>query len=286
MSKVAIVTDSSAYIPTNLSQDLPIFVIPLVLLWDDQSLKDLEEITTDTFYKRLQSSSTTPSTSQPPPQTFKEKYQSLLDQGYEILSIHISSKLSGTLDSATKAKEMLPGKNIRILDSYSTSMAMGFQILEAARLAAQGASLEECERCTLEARSKSGIYFVVKTLEYLKRGGRIGGAAAFLGTVLDLKPILELRDGKIEAIEKVRTMSKAVDRMLDLLEEKLGKNSKPIHLASLYTDMSETAQILLDRAIQRLGKENIIESAISPVSPAIGTHAGPGTMGLCYLAGM
>jgi DegV family protein with EDD domain len=286
MSKVAIVTDSSAYIPGNLSQDLPIFVIPLILLWDNQSLKDLEEITTDEFYERLKNSTSSPSTSQPSPSVFKEKYQSLLSKGYEILSIHISGKLSGTMDSAIKAKEMLPGEKIRIVDSESTSMAMGFQILLAARLAEQGASLEECEQIALQAKAKSGVYFVVKTLEYLKRGGRIGSAAAFLGTVMDLKPILELRDGKIEAVEKVRTMSKAVDRMLDLVEQKLGKSAGKIHLASLFTDSSEPAQILMDRAIQRLGKENIFESTLSPVSPVIGTHAGPGTMGLCYLAGM
>ncbi len=286
MSKIAIVTDSSAHIPGNLSQDLPIFVIPLLLLWDNQSLKDLEEITTDAFYERLKNSPTSPSTSQPSPIVFKEKYQSLLSKGYEILSIHLSSKLSGTLDSAIKAKDMLPGEKIRIVDSESTSMAMGFQILLAARLAVQGASLVECEQIALQAKTKSGVYFVVKTLEYLKRGGRIGGAAAFLGTIMDLKPILELRDGKIEAVEKVRTMSKAVDRMLDLVEQKLGKTEGKIHLASLYTDSSEPAQILMDRAIQRLGKENIVESTLSPVSSAIGAHAGPGTMGLCYLGGM
>jgi len=286
MSKVAIVTDSSAYIPGNLSQDLTIYVIPLILLWDNQSLKDLEEITTDAFYERLKNSATSPSTSQPSPIVFKEKYQFLLSKGFEILSIHLSSKLSGTIDSAIKAKDMLPGEKIRIVDSESTSMAMGFQILLAARLAAQGASLAECERIALQAKVKSGVYFVVKTLEYLKRGGRIGGAAAFLGTVMDLKPILELKDGKIEVVEKVRTMSKAVDRMLDLVEQKLGKTEGKIHLASLYTDSSEPAQILMDRAIQRLGKENIIESTLSPVSPVIGAHAGPGTMGLCFLAGM
>lgn len=286
MSKVAIVTDSSAYIPGNLSQELPIFVIPLILLWDNQSLKDLEDITTDQFYERLKNSTSSPSTSQPSPNVFKEKYQSLLSKGYEILSIHISGKLSGTMDSAVKAKEMLPGEKIRIIDSESTSMAMGFQILMAARLAAQGASLEECEKIALQAKGKSGVYFVVKTLEYLKRGGRIGAAAAFLGTVMDLKPILSLKDGVIEPVEKVRTMSKAVDRMLDLVEQKLVKADGKIHLSSLYTDGNEAAQILMDRAIQRLGKANFVESTLSPVSPVIGAHTGPGTLGLCYLAGM
>jgi DegV family protein with EDD domain len=286
MSKVAIVTDSSAYIPPELSKGLPIFIVPLLLLWDDQSLKDLVDISPDAFYERLKLSPTSPSTSQPAPVVFKEMYQSLLDKGYDILSIHISSKLSGTMDSAIKAAEMFPGKKIRTFDTFSTSMAMGFQILQAAKVAAKGGTLEECLSQAEAARDKSGVLFVVKTLEYLRRGGRIGGAAAFLGTVMDLKPILELKDGKIEAVEKVRTMSKAVDRMLDLLEEKVKKTGKPIHLAALYTDASEPAQILLERAVQRLGKESIVDSVLSPVSPAIGTHAGPGTMGLCYLAGM
>jgi len=286
MSQVAIVTDSSANIPGNLIQDLPIYVIPLVLLWEGQSIKDLEEISTDEFYKRLRNSSTSPSTSQPSPVVFKEKYQSLLSKGYEILSIHISSKLSGTLDSAIKAKDMLPGKKIHVFDSESTSMAMGFQVLLAGRKAAQGASIEECEHIALQAKARSGVFFVVKTLEFLKRGGRIGSAAAFLGTLMDLKPILSLKNGVIEPVEKVRTMSKAVDRMLDLVEEKLVKTSGRIHLSSLFTDGSEPAQILLDRAIQRLGKEYFVESTLSPVSPVIGAHAGPGTLGLCFLAGM
>jgi DegV family protein with EDD domain len=285
MAKIAIVTDSSAYIPEHLIHGLPIFIIPLILLWDNQSLKDLEEITTDEFYERLKTSTTSPSTSQPAPIVFKEKYQALIAQGYEILSIHLSSKLSGTLDSAYKAREMLPGETIKIIDSESISMGLGFQVLVTARMAAQGASMKECEQTALQAKLKSGIYFVVKTLEYLKRGGRIGGAAAFLGKLMDLKPILEIRDGRIEAVEKVRTMSKAVDRMLDLLEARLNDEKGNIHISSLYTEASETAQILMDRAIQRLGKDRILESTLSPVSPVIGAHTGPGTMGLCFLVG-
>jgi DegV family protein with EDD domain len=286
MAKIAVVTDSSAYIPSALLEGLPIFTIPLVVLWDGQTYLDGKGIQPAAFYERLKVSKTLPTTSQSSPKAFIDFYRPLLDQGYEILSIHISSKLSGTIDSANQAKQALADKRIHVFDSTSASMGMGFQVLAAARLALQGGSINDCLVLLENARANSGAVFLVKTLEFLHRGGRIGGAAAFLGTVIDLKPILEIRDGRIEALEKVRTMSKAIDRMLDIFESKLIKLGDPIHISSLYADTPDAAEILLERAKQRFRGHTILDSSLTPVSPAIGTHVGPGTMGLCYLAGL
>ena len=286
MSKVAIVTDSTAYIPDTILSGYPIFVAPLLVIWDDQSLRDGVDIMPAEFYARLKESKTMPSTSQVTPAAFMEVYQRLLNEGYDILSVHISSKLSGTLDSAIQAKTHFEGARIELFDSLTSGMALGFQVLAAARVAAQGASLEDCLHVLEKARSQSGLYFVPATLEYLHRGGRIGGASAFLGSVLDLKPILTVVDGRIEAVEKVRTFSKAVDRMLELFQKHAEQYSLPVRLATLYTDDIEYAQVLADRAKVKFGSDGVSELLITQVSPVIGTHLGPGTSGICFLAGM
>jgi DegV family protein with EDD domain len=135
------------------------------------------------------------------------------------------------------------------------------------------------------ARDHTGILFAVSTLEYLRRGGRIGGAQAFLGTVLNLKPLLELRDGRIEAEERVRTMNKAVDRLLDLFQERVG-DRKPVRICCVYSSSPDEASLLLERARQRFDPADVAELMIAPVSPVIGVHVGPGCMGLAYMAGM
>lgn len=286
MSKVVIVTDSSAYIPEELAENYPIFTIPLLLLWGEKILKDGIDIHPDHFYQQMKSSPINPTTSQPSPSEFVEIYKRLLDQGYDIFSIHLSQKLSGTLDSAVQARQQLSSERIAIFDSRMTSMALGFQVLTIAKAIAAGASLKDCEDLAGKVKDHTGVYFVVSDLEYLRRGGRIGGAAAFLGTVLNLKPILTLRDGRIEPVEKVRTMSRAIDRMLDLFAIDLNRWGKPIHLASLSSDNLELAHVLLDRAKQRFSGLQIEEAFTAALSPVIGSHVGPGTLGLCYLSGI
>lgn len=286
MSKIAIVTDSSAYIPEQLMKNKTIDIAPLMVLWDGESYRDGLDITPEQFYARLKVTKSMPTTSQATPSMFQEIYQRLVAEGYDIFSMHISSKLSGTLESARQAKDMFPGARIELFDSLSAGMALGFQVLAVSRLASQGATLEDCKAFAEKAKNQSGVYLVVKTLEFLHRGGRIGGASAFLGSVLDLKPILAVKDGRVEPVEKVRTMSKAIDRMLDLFEKHAGQYGKPYHLAALYTDNIDAAQLLVDRARQRFSTSEVSEAIVSSVSPAIGTHVGPGTLGLCFLAGL
>lgn len=286
MGKVAVITDSTGFIPTDVTRNLPIFYIPLHIIWGSENFLDLVTITSDEFYQRLKTSKELPTTSQPSPAAFRDKYTQLLDQGYDILSIHISSKLSGTLDSAIQAKNFLPGAHIEIVDSGTTSMHLGFQVLAAARLAAQGATLQECKATAERAREHSGVYFVLNTLEYLHRGGRIGGAAALVGTVLTLKPILELRGGRVEPVERIRTAAKARDRMIELFQKRVETERRPVRIATLYSDTPELAQELLDKARQKLGVSEVSETIIGTVPPVLGVYAGPGALGIAFMMGM
>jgi DegV family protein with EDD domain len=213
----------------------------------------------------------------------QEAYNTLLAQDYDILGIFISSKLSGTIQSALQAREMLPkDSRVEIFDSETTTLAMGFQVLAAARAAADGASLDECRAIAEQARQKTGVYFMVDTLEFLYRGGRIGGGARFLGTALNMKPILYMHNGKIESLERVRTKGKALHRLIELVAEKCDGKS-PIQLAGAHANSLEDAQALVDKAKGRLNPAGTI---IGELSPVIGTHVGPGTVALAYMAGM
>lgn len=286
MSKVMVVTDSTSNIPLELLDGNPIRVLPLQLIWGDEILRDGVDISPTEFYTRLKTAKIMPTTSQTTPEEFKQEYAQIIEAGYEILSIHISSKLSGTLDSAIQAKRAFPTAKIELVDSTSTSMAMGFQVLAAARVAAAGGSLHDCKTVAERAREQTGVYFALNTLEFLQRGGRIGGAAAFLGTVLSLKPILEIRGGQIEAVERVRTLSKSLDRLLDLVEAKLEKEPGPVRLCAIHGNSFEECNLLLNKAVKRFSSSLIRETAISDVSPVLGTHAGPGALGMAYMIGM
>ncbi|MEA4909491.1 MAG: DegV family protein [Chloroflexi bacterium] len=285
MSNIAIVTDSTANIPEELMRALPVHIVPLRVIWGSEVLKDGIDILPDEFYRRLQSTTVMPSTSQATPADFIHTYSQLLKEGKQILSLHISSKLSGTLDSAIQARAEFPGQPIELVDSISTSMGMGYQALLAARAAVEGATLQECKTLVEQARDFSGALFTVRTLEFLHRGGRIGGAAAFVGTALDLKPVLELCDGRVEAVERVRTMTKAVDRLIDQFEQKMD-HRRPIRIGALYTNNIDEAGELLERVRQRFNVTDISEAVLTPVSPVIGTHLGPGALGLAYVAGI
>lgn len=283
MKKVAILTDSTAYLPASHMKKYPIFSVPLGVIWGSETFEDGVSITPGEFYDRLQTSRQMPTTSQPSVGTMKKAMSDLLDQEYDILGIFISSGLSGTLQSATQAQSLLPsGSQVRLLDSESTTLALGFQVLAAARAAEQGASLEDCHDLAETARQNSGVYFMVDTLEFLHRGGRIGGAQRFLGTALKMKPILHMHEGKIESLERVRTKGKALERVVELVQEKCaGKNN--LRFAGIHANAEEDAQWVLEKAAEQM---NPIETMIAELSPVVGTHAGPGTVALAYMTGI
>lgn len=282
MSKVAVVTDSTAYIPADLIEQNNITVAPQVLIWGNEIYEDGIDITPTEFYERLKNATVMPSTSQVTPHSFDAIFKGLIEQDFDILGLFVSEKLSGTIASAIQARENYPGAHIEIVDSYATAMALGFQVLDVARAAQQGADLNECKVLAEKAREHTGVVFAVDTLEFLHRGGRIGGGKRFLGTALNVKPILELRDGRVEGIEQVRTRKKSLLRLLDLTEERIA-GRQPIRLATLHANAEEEARELLHKANERF---DTIESIFSEVSPVVGTQAGPGTIGVAFMAGM
>ena len=280
MSKVAIVTDSTAYLPQDLLDQFNIKVVPLSVIWGNDTYEDGVDITPAQFYKKLAESKVSPTTSQATPGYMLKTFNSCLAEGYEVFGLFISSKLSGTLASAMQAVDMLEtGKDkVTLFDSASTSMGLGFQALAAARAAKDGASVADVKAVAEKAHANTGVYFVVDTLEYLHRGGRINTAKKFLGTALNLKPILTLGDGKIEAVASVRTKSKAIDKVIELIEEKAAGKAN-IRLATMHANAFEDAKSALDKTAEKL---NVVEKIYSEVSPVIGVHTGPGTVGLAF----
>lgn len=282
MGKTVIVTDSTAYIPESIVRRYGIQVAPQILIWGKETFRDGVDILPEAFYARLKTAKEMPSTSQVTPGTMTSIFQPLLDAGNSVLGVFLSGVLSGTMTSAIQAKEGLAGRPIELVDSRTTAMAMGFQILAAARAIEAGASLREAAEVARRTQENTGVMFVVDTLEFLHRGGRIGGAAKFLGTALSLKPLLEVQEGKVEAIERIRTKTKALERMLDLIEERIAKRT-PVRLATVHAAAADEAKQVLETAKARFAP---VESYLTEASPVVGTHAGPGTVGLAYCAGV
>lgn len=282
MKKVAIITDSTAYLPQELLDSLGITVVTLSVNWDGKTYRDGIDIKPDEFYARLAKSETLPTTSQSTVHDYSEVYKKILAEGKEILVLPISSGISGSINSAIQAKELHKDAPIEVLDTKLVSMALGFMVLAAARAAADGASLQECKKVAVESYSHIGVYFVVDTLKYLHAGGRIGGAKRFVGTALRIKPVLEIRDGKIEAVKSVISMSKAVAAMVDLVEKDIAGRT-PVRISVFHALAEKEARELLESTVKKF---NAAEGILSYVSPVVGSHVGPGTLSIAYMAGM
>jgi len=284
MSKVALVTDSTSYIPKEIREKYPITVVPQVVIWEGITYEDDVTITPDQFYTRLRTAKVMPTTSQVSVVNMQKAFSTLIDQGYEVLGMFVSSKLSGTYQSAALAKDQLTSgkEKVEIIDSETTAMALGFQVLSAARAAQDGAPMADCKALAEKAQQHTGVYLTVETLEFLHRQGRIGGAQRFLGTALNLKPILTVEGGRVEPMDRVRTRSKALDRVVEIVAEKCAGKS-PIRIATLHANSPDDAKAMLDKITPML---NPVESVLASVSPAVGANTGPGTVGLAYMAGM
>jgi len=281
MTKVAIVTDSTAYIPTEYVKQYNLSITPQVLIWGEEMFRDGVDMQPEEFYTRLKSAKTMPTTSQVPIVDMQATFQGLVDQGFSVMGIFISSKLSGTQQSAIQAKQMMgsAGEKVVIVDSKSTAMALGFQVLSTARMLEAGASLQEGIAYAEKAHEKTGVFFAVDTLEFLHRGGRIGGGEGFIGSALNLKPILAVKDGKVEGVDRIRTKTKAHDRILELISEQV-KGKSNIRIACLHANAHEDGKKLLERAASEFSP---VETIYTELSPVVGTHAGPGTVGLAYI---
>jgi len=282
MSKVAIVTDSTAYIPKDLVEKYQITVAPQVLIWGDKTYRDGVDIQPEEFYTKIKKATVMPTTSQVTIASFHQIFSQLLEDDRQVLAILISQGVSGTIDSALQARDMLPGSPIEIVDSRGTAMALGFQVLSAARLLESGASMAEAKALAEKSTQHIGVVFAVDTMEFLHRGGRIGSGTRFLGSALNIKPILELRDGVVQAVDRVRTRGKSLQRVVEIVEQRIAGRT-PVRLATLHANAPEDAQELLKLAQERI---EAVETVFSEVSPVVGNHAGPGTVGLAFMAGM
>jgi DegV family protein with EDD domain len=259
---------------------LSIPVIPVWLIWGDERFRDGVDIDPPTFYRRLQESEVFPTTSQPSAGEFEDFFRQVGAETDAIVGVFLTSKLSGTVASAHAAKAQLPELDIRIVDSLSVSMGLGFGVLAAARAAAVGQSLEKVVAAAEDMRDRTHVLFVVDTLEYLHRGGRIGGAKWLLGTALNIKPLLHFVDGTIEPLAQVRTKRKAIAQMLEAIEERLG--GKPMAEVSVVDANSpQEGDAVAKQVKERFGMSTVYRTVLSP---AIGTHGGPGTIAVAFYA--
>lgn len=280
MNRVRIVTDSTADLPRALVEEYGISVVPLkVIFKGEEPLKDGVDIDTGQFYQRQVDRKESSGTSQPSPADFAAVYGKLAEKGNSIISIHLSSALSGTFQSARLAAETMPGADIVVIDSRSVSMGLGLLALEAARAAEQGQSKQEILDLVREILPKIQVFFIVDSLEYLMRGGRIGKAQAFIGTILNIKPLLYLEEGLVHPYEKVRGKARAIDRLIQIAEEKAA-DKKTIKCSLVHGMDPSGLEQLRQKITTRL---NLQELIIAQLGAVVGTHTGPGVLGIVFL---
>jgi len=286
MGGYAIVTDSTCNLGDEVVAANGLDMIPLNVHWGDDTYKDGVTLSAARFYEMLPQRSAFPKTSQPSAGEFIEFFQDVAErkQVNTILAIHISSDLSGTVASAMQAKSALsetrPDLRIEVVDSRSVSLGLGVQVLVAARALAAGKSLEETMALREQCYDSLDVVFAVDTLEYLHRGGRIGGAARLLGSALRMKPVLEVREGRIESVEKVRSRKKSLRRLIEIAGERW-EGRTPTEVAIMQAEVDEELPAFTRALEEKLG---CAVSITQPLSPVVGTHGGPGTIGIVVYA--
>ncbi|WP_031466750.1 DegV family protein [Sciscionella sediminilitoris] len=274
---IRVVTDSTAYLPEGFADRHRVDVVPLHVLVDGRSFTDGAELGPAELVQALRGHAMV-STSRPNPEDLAERYRALLADGAsEVVSVHLSRELSGTWEAACRAAERVG--NVRVVDSRSTAMGLGFAVLAAARAAGEGQTGERVEAAAVETAERTATWFCVPTMEYLRRGGRIGTAAALLGTALAVKPVLHIEDGRITGVEKVRTMSRAKARLIDLASTAAGTGRA--RLAVHHLGAKDQATLLAEELAARLPAAAGV--LVSEVGAVIGAHTGPGVLGVVVL---
>ncbi|MCX7854607.1 MAG: DegV family protein [Anaerolineae bacterium] len=276
---IKIVTDTTSGLPLELARAHDIPVLPQIIIFGEETYRDDTEMDTRMFLQRLRSSPTLPKTAAPPPALYNPVFERLLAEGYRtIICLHPSSELSGTVRSALTAAQDFPGADIRVVDTRTIAAPLATVVLLAVRWAQEGADADTIIARVQEMLARQRVYFVVDTLEYLHRGGRIGGAQALLGGLLQVKPILTLRDGRVEPFEKQRTQRRALERLRELVLEECPRTPES-YLAIMHADAEGTARELAADFSAQLGLPDI---PIYELPPAIVTHAGPGVLAVSY----
>ncbi len=275
-----IVTDTNASLPLEKAAELKVEVVPITVEIEGKVYRDLYDLPPDAYIERLKTMEKLPRTSQPSVGAFETVYWRLLEEGADaVISIHLSGALSGTYQSAVMAAQTFPEGKVFPFDTRSASSAVGLMVIEAVKMAEEGASVEEIMTLLDHHRAHSHVVFLVDTLEYLHKGGRIGGAARLLGTMLKIKPILYLDDGRIEVLEQQRTARKAFRRLKELAVE-IGKSYRRVDVAVMEIGAAEKAAELADFLKSHL---EIRRFLLTKIGPGLSTHTGPGALGFAII---
>jgi len=277
MKKVMVVTDSSANMPADLAQKLNIQVVPIVLALDGRTFRDGVDITAADVYRWQRESRLLPTTSAPSVGDFLRVYAAAAEEAAAIVSIHLSSTLSATFNAASTASQLIDGVPICVLNCHTAAMGLGFVALEAARAAAGGADLDAVTSRAQEVAARVRLLATLGTLEYLHRGGRIGGAAALVGAMLQIKPVLSLTDGHVDVFAKPRTQAKAVQVMLQQMNQQA--DGRPLHVAILHGDLPQEAEGLRQKIA---AQSTCAELYVTELTPVMGAHTGPGVLGIVF----
>jgi len=282
MDKVAIVTDSSACLPRELAERFGISVVPIDLIFEGRVYRNGLDAAPSEFYSLLQRSKKLPTTSAPSAGTYLELYRELSKKARGILCITIPPRISAMFEAARLARQMVrgidPDIEINVLDSGTAAMAQGFVVLAAAEAAAAGKNLEQVTREARRVTSQVNLVAMLDTLYYLAKGGRIPKVAAWAGSLLSVKPIMQISQGEVGLLEKARTKPRAVERLLDIMGERI-PSGEPVHAAVLHTNVPEEAERLKERVASRF---NCVELYVTEFTPVMGAHLGPGLLGLAF----
>ncbi|HTP06939.1 MAG TPA: DegV family protein [Anaerolineae bacterium] len=277
---VKIVGATSTGISPEVAQQLDLTIVPLRVNFGIETLRDGVDISPEVFLDRLATSKQFPTTSQPPAGDFLEVFNTYRAAGRDVLCVLLSNKLSGTVMSANTAKEQLHDEHIHVFDTLNVAVGEGILVMEAARLAQAGKSVSEIVQRLEFMRDRLHLYFVVNTLEYLAKGGRVSNAQAFIGSVLQMKPILKVENGLVEGAERIRTTSKAHARLRYIVEEGIRGKSN-VQVAVMYTTIKDKAQKLADEI---RADYHLPQVPVYMISPAVSAHTGPGALGVAFYA--
>ncbi len=277
MTEVAVVTDTIAMLPQQLVDDLEIGIVPIILNIEGRSYRDGIDLDTSEFYRLLRAGTDPPTTAAPSVGEFVTIFEEALRRAEAVVAIHVSSQLTSVHHIASMAAQTLPANSIQVVDSRSATMAQGFVTLVAARAARDGADLDSVVAAAEGVRARVRFFAFLETLEYLRRGGRVGNLAAFMGNAIQLKPVVHVVDGQIRPMARPRTRRRAIQVMLDTMSSEVG--DRPVHAAVLHADSLDDAEDLrrqLDSAF------DCLELYVTELTPVMGTHTGPGLLGLAY----
>jgi DegV family protein with EDD domain len=272
---VRVVTDSAADIPVELAKQRGITVVPLTIRFGDESYLSGVELTPTEFWQKLKTSSDAPATAAPSAGDFQKAFEDLLGQGADgIVSVHLSSKLSATYQSAAVAAQEVGLDKVKVVDSLAVSAGTGLLAVHATERAEAGASADEIADDLTTRRDSVRLYGAIDTLEYLRRGGRIGGAQALLGTMLKFKPVISLEDGVVEPVTRVRTRPKALEHIAEIVRNDAARIERFVVVSGDAPDVDKFTAMLT---------ESVGQADVWPFGPIVGAHGGPGLIGVAYL---